>query len=137
MTVSSALQGYSDWPEIDQVFKLERQRDLLAEGKVTREVVYGLTSLSRTQTDPRTLLSLTRTYWGIENGLHHRRDVTFAEDATRLTQGSAGRVIAILNNLIIGLLRYCGYTNLAQARRIFDADPTLGIHLVTTVPRRL
>lgn len=39
MTVSSALHGYSDWPGIDQVFKLERQRDLLAEGKVTREVV--------------------------------------------------------------------------------------------------
>lgn len=137
MTVSSALRGYSDWPGLAQVFKLERQRDILAQGKVTREVVYGLTSLSRTQLNPGTLLSYTRTYWGIENGLHHRRDVTFEEDATRLTQGSAGRVMAILNSLIIGLLRFSGYTNLAQARRILAADPPLAIRLVTTLPCRL
>jgi predicted transposase YbfD/YdcC len=137
MTVSSLLKGYCDWPGMEQVFQLERQRDLLAEGKVTREVVYGLTSLSRAQAGPRTLLAFTRTYWGIENGLHHRRDVTFKEDATRLTQGSAGRVMAILNTLVIGLLRYLGYTNIAQARRFYDADPSLAIRLVTTVPRRL
>lgn len=93
--------------------------------------------MSRTEADPRTLLSFTRTYWGIENGLHHRRDVTFDEDATRLTQGSAGRVMAILNNLVIGLLRYLGYTNLAQARRFYDANPSSAIQLVTSVPQRL
>ena len=114
MTVSRALHGYSDWPGINQVFELERQ-----------------------EASPRTLLSLIRSYWGIENGLHHRRDVTFREDATRLTHGTAGRVMATLNSLIIGLLRYRGYTNLAQARRIFDADPTLGIRLVSTIQRSL
>jgi len=49
--------------------------------------------------------------------LHYRRDVTFHEDATRLTRGHAGRVMATLNNLVIGLLRHAGATNLAAARR--------------------
>ena len=57
------------------------------------------------------------TYWGVENGLHYRRDVTFHEDATRLTQGNAGHVMATLNNLVIGLLRLAGFSNLAAARR--------------------
>ena len=58
----------------------------------------------------------------MENGLHYRRDVTFHEDATRLTQGSAGHVMATLNNMVIGLMRLAGYTNLAAARRFCDAD---------------
>lgn len=137
ITVSSLLKGYSDWPGLEQVFKLDRQRIIGATGKVTTETVYGLTSLSRAQASPRTLLSFTRTYWGIENGLHHRRDVTFTEDATRLTQGSAGRVLATINNLVIGILRYSGFTNIAQARRRCGADPSFAIRLVTTIPRRL
>ena len=137
ITVSSALTGYLDWPGTQQVFKLERHRTILATGKVTAETVYGLTSLSRRRARPHTLLNFIRSYWGIENGLHHRRDVTFAEDATRLTQGAAGRIMATINNLVIGLLRYGGSTNIARMRRICDADPSVAIQLITTVPRRL
>ena len=87
--------------------------------------MYGLTSLSAAEASPERLLALARAYWGIENGLHYRRDVTFHEDRTRLTRGHAGRVMASLNNLVIGLLRHAGATNLAQARRWCDAHLTL------------
>lgn len=73
----------------------------------------------------------------IENGLHYRRDVTFREDTTRLTCGHAGRVMAILNNLLIGLLRWRGHTNLAQARRFYDGNLPAAVALVTTTPSRL
>jgi hypothetical protein len=33
--------------------------------------------------------------------MHYRRDVTFHEDATRLTRKSAGRVMATINNLVV------------------------------------
>jgi hypothetical protein len=76
------------------------------------------------------LLALQRAYWGIENGLHYRRDVTFHEDATRFTHGHAGHVMAALNNLVIGLFRLAGHTNLAAARRRCDADlPTAFAYL--------
>ena len=127
ITVSSELAGYSDWPGLAQVFRLERKRVDLLRGKEETEVVYGLTSLRREEASPARLLYLTRTYWGIENGLHGRRDVTFKEDRTRLTRGKAGRVMASLNNLVISLLRLSGYTNLAQARRECDATLTLAL----------
>ena len=122
ITVSTELKGYSDWPGLEQVFRLERERIATKSGQHEREIVYGLTSLTPAEASPARLLTLTRAYWGIENGLHYRRDVTFHEDATRLTQGHAGHVMASLNNLVLGLLRLAGFTNLAAARRYCGAD---------------
>jgi predicted transposase YbfD/YdcC len=124
ITVSSELKGHSDWPGLEQVFCLERRRVDVGSGKEEREVVYGLTSLRRSQASAERLLGLVRAYWGIESGLHQRRDVTFQEDRTRLTCGRAGWVMASLNNLVIGLLRQAGATNLASARRQADANIT-------------
>jgi predicted transposase YbfD/YdcC len=135
LCASSDLRGYSDWPGLQQVFQLERERRQTKRGKVEREVVYGVTSLAPSEASAARLLALSRAYWGIENGLHYRRDVTFHEDATRLTQGHAGRVMAALNNLVIGLLRYAGHTNLAAARRQCDADLQTALALVA-LPRR-
>ena len=125
ITVSSELKGYSDWPGLEQAFKLRRRRLDIKTGKEEIEIVYGITSLSAAKASPQRLLYLSRSYWGIENGLHYRRDVTFNEDRTRMTKGNAGRVMATLNNLVIGLLRQAGATNIAEARRRCDANFTL------------
>jgi hypothetical protein len=71
-----------------------------------------------------------------ENGLHYRCDVTFREDRTRMTRGNTGRVTAILNNLVINLLRLIG-ADLAQARRLKATDLPTTVRLVTTSPLRL
>jgi predicted transposase YbfD/YdcC len=105
LTASTDLAGYSDWPGLAQVFRLERRRVQTNGGTTQQDVVYGLTSLTPAAASAAGLLALPRASWGIANGLRHRRDVTFHEDATRLTQGSAGRVMAARNNLVIGLLR--------------------------------
>jgi predicted transposase YbfD/YdcC len=137
LTVSSLLNDYLDWPGVQQVFRLERQRVELKNGKQTTEVIYGLTSLKRTPHSAHRLLGLIRTYWGIENGLHNRRDVTFNEDRTRLTQGDAGHVMATINNLVIGILRQAGATNLAEARRNHDAHFTQTVTLLAASLDRL
>lgn len=137
ITVSSELNGYSDWPGLAQVFQIERERVETKTGKITHETVCGLTSLTRAQAPPERLLDLIRGYWGIENGLHYRRDVTFHEDRTRMTVGNTGRIMATLNNLVISLLRLTGATNLAQARRLNATDLTRIVRLVTTSPLRL
>ena len=127
ITVSSELKGYSDWPGMEQVFKLDRRRVDINSGRQEQEITYGLTSLSAEEASAQRLLYLTRAYWGIENGLHQRRDVTFEEDRTRATRGQAGRAMASLNNLVIGLLSRAGATNIAAARRWFDANFTIGL----------
>jgi predicted transposase YbfD/YdcC len=127
---SSELNDYLDWPGVAQVFRIERVIWHEKHRSYTREVVYGLTSLSPERASPKKLLALVRQYWGIETGLHYRRDVTLKEDATRLSLGNAGHIMAILNNVIIRLCLKNGYQNLARARRLFNAKPVLAFDLL-------
>lgn len=85
--------------------------------------------------DPEKLLALLREYWGIENGLHYRRDVTLLEDATRLTVGDSGHNMAILNNLVTGLCLSGTNKNMASVRYNFDAHPNLALQqLISSCP---
>jgi predicted transposase YbfD/YdcC len=130
ITVSSLMKGYLDWPALEQVFMLERRFTTLATGKMESEVQYGLTSLSAPEASPERLLRIVRSEWGIESGLHYRRDVTFQEDQTRMTDKRMGRVMAILNNLVISLLNSQGFANHAHARRVFNASPARALALI-------
>lgn len=132
LMTSNLLNDYLDWPDVAQVFRVERIVWHCQYGGKTREIVYGLTSLPPQRASPAKLLSLIRNYWGIENGLHYRRDVTLREDATRLTVGQAGHNMAILNNLVIGLCLCQSLHNLAQARRRFNARPQDALQLLLT-----
>jgi uncharacterized protein (DUF927 family) len=73
-----------------------------------------------------------RDYWGIENGLHYRRDRTLHEDATRMSHPKLAEAIAIINNLVIGLVKWRGYDNLAAARRFFSANVEDALDLLLT-----
>jgi len=121
ITVSRELKGYTKWPGLEQVFRVERWRTEVKTGKSETAVVYGVTSLTRKESPAKNLAGHVRAYWGVENGLHGRRDVTFNEDRTRQTLGRAGHVMASLNNLVIGLLRHAGFANIASARRACNA----------------
>ena len=70
------------WPGLAQVCRIERTREVV--GKISCEVVYAVTSLSRERTGPAELLALARQHWAIENRLHWRRDVALHEDASRV-----------------------------------------------------
>lgn len=123
LTLMQDEQQFIDWPGIQQVFRLERYVKEVTTGIETTTVVYGLTSCTPTQADAAQLLDWTRKYWGIENGLHYRRDVTLQEDATRINDNrSLAEAIAIINNFVIGLTRKLGFNNLPSARRHFDVQ---------------
>ncbi|BAJ64631.1 putative transposase [Anaerolinea thermophila UNI-1] len=132
LTVSSQLKGFLPWPHLEQVFKLERRFTSIRTGKVQKQVVYGITSLSRQDITPRQLLQMTRAYWGIENGLHYRRDVTLLEDRTRMTKGRMGQAMACINNLVLGiLLGKLKFRYLPRTRRYFAAHPDEALSLIT------
>jgi predicted transposase YbfD/YdcC len=132
LTVSSQLKDFLDWPYLEQVFQLERRFVCTKTGEVQEQVVDGFTSLSRDEITPKKLLKLVRSYWGIENGLHYRRDVTLHEDRTRMTKGNTAQVMACLNNLVIGLvLTKTDHPYLPQARRFFSAFPEQAFSLIT------
>jgi hypothetical protein len=114
------LNSYSTWPGLAQVYRLERQFQWWRSGRCYRtsnEVEFGITSLSRKKITPDRLLCFRRQHWGIETGLHYRRDVTFKEDATRMTIGNTGKIMASINNLVIAFISQANFQNAAQARR--------------------
>jgi predicted transposase YbfD/YdcC len=132
--VSSALRGYLDWPHAEQVFRIERRVLRLVDGKESDEVAYGITSLTPQEAAPAELLALVRKHWAIENSLHYCRDDTLREDRCTLRTGSAPRAIAAINNLLLGLLRHKGVTNVPDARRLFAARPEEAWKLIISCP---
>lgn len=135
ITTSEMLNTYAAWPGLAQVYRLERHFQWWRNGRCYRtsnEVEFGITSLTREQASPLRLLHIRRAHWGIETGLHYRRDVTLREDATRMTVGNTGKVMASLNNLVLALIRQAGFHNAAQARRWFAAHLSDAFALLTT-----
>lgn len=136
LQTSAMLNDYLDWPGVAQVYRLEREFAWIRQGqiyKTSREIEFGITSLSREQASPAKVLQVRRKHWLIETGLHYRRDVTFHEDATRMTIGAAGRVLANVHNLLIGLIKRAGFSNAAKARRHYDGHLDEAFRLLITV----
>jgi predicted transposase YbfD/YdcC len=135
ITTSEMLNTYAAWPGLAQVYRLEREFQWRRRGvcyKTSREVEFGITSLTRQKVSPEQLLKIRRSHWGIETGSHYRRDVTLKEDATRFTIGHGARVLANIHNLVLALIRQTGFLNAAQARRFFAAHLSRAFSLLIT-----
>jgi predicted transposase YbfD/YdcC len=135
ISTSEMLNAYAAWPGLVQVYRLERHFQWRRNGRCYRtssEVEFGITSLTRIQASPLRLLQIRRAHWGIETSLHYRRDVTMKEDATRMTVGHTGKVMASINNLVLALIRQAYFHNAAQARRWFAAQLPKAFALLAT-----
>jgi len=122
--------GHFGFPHAAQVIQVTRKRRDLHTNRWQTVVAYAITSLPFEQARPADLL---RGHWAIE-ALHHIRDVTFAEDASQVRTGAAPTVMAVLRNLVVGVLSRAGPLNVAAALRRHARDPyrplaTLGISL--------
>ena len=104
-------------PYVEQSFGVDRIRLNLRGELLSSETVYGVTSITSKRGSPRRLLELNRGHWSIENKSHYVRDVTFAEDDSRVRKGSGSHVLSTLRNIVIGLLRLVGFKNIAKGIR--------------------
>ncbi len=83
-------------------------------------VRYGITSLPVTVADAARLLTVVRGHWGIENGLHYRRDVPLDEDRSLVRMSHAPQILAALNHIVLGLFARHGQRNVPTAQRTFS-----------------
>ena len=128
---STRLNGYVDFPYCAQVARVERVTRLLRSGKTRTEAAHLITSLTPEKASPQRLLRLNRGHWGIENGLHWVRDVTFAEDLSQIRTGAGPQVMATLRNLAISLIRLrLKACTIAREVREMAARPHLALAVV-------
>jgi hypothetical protein len=136
--VGSSGTHATPWPHLGQICCVERHRLQVRRGQIIAtelEFRYYVTSLTPAQADAKALLTLIRGHWGIENRLHHVRDVTFEEDRAQMRCGAVAHTFAACRNLAIGRLRSAGATNIAAALRTYAARPTDAALLVITTGR--
>lgn len=125
---TSLLTLHQKWPGLAQGLEITRERTV--RGETTVEVEYAMTSLRPEEADAERLSGLVRLHWGIENGLHHVRDVTLGEDACRVRKGSAPQVLAAVRNAVIHLLAGVGAPSHAAALRRLNAHPEEALALL-------
>lgn len=129
LIASTDLVGYSDWPGLAQVFRLERT--WTEHGKAKRKVQYGITSLPPQAADADRLLTLKRGHWQIENGLHYVKDVTLGEDRSLVHRGAGPSIMALLRDTAVSLLHRAGHRTIAKQLRHNSQHPNAALALVT------
>jgi predicted transposase YbfD/YdcC len=105
-----------DFPGARQAIKITRWRQDTATGKISRETVYAITSLTSAQATPADLARLVREHWTIE-AHHHIRDVTFTEDTAASRTGYGPVNLATIRAAIIAAIKDAGYLHVPEGRR--------------------
>jgi predicted transposase YbfD/YdcC len=111
------LKGYLDFPYVEQAFKIERSFLNIKTGKVSREIVYGITSRSEDEMDAKKILKIVRNHWSIENSCHYILDWNFDEDRCRIKTGHGPENITCLRRLAISIIKSKKVSSVAQKMR--------------------
>lgn len=130
LRASTELNEYlaDRWSDLAQVFELERE--IVRNGKLTHEVVYGITSVPAVAAEPGRLLDLVRQHWHLENRVHWRRDVTLGEDGCQVKQRRAAQALAAVNNGVLMLMDHLRVENVKAKMREFAARPLTAVALL-------
>jgi predicted transposase YbfD/YdcC len=101
---STALNGYLNFPNVGQVFLIERETLYKKSGKSSHEIALGITSRPPQEATPQRLLAINRGHWIIES-VHNLIDWNYDEDRSRIRTGNGPENITRLRRFAIGLLK--------------------------------
>lgn len=121
------------WPHTHMACRVERERRLIRRGETVGEsfehVIY-VGSFAVDKYSPARVLALTRGHWGIENGLHHRKDRSMDEDRCRAAAAKTGRVMCCLRSIAALVFDRAGET-MNVVRRRFSKKTHLVLGLLS------
>ena len=115
-TLKAAHVSGLDFPHARQAIKITRWRQEIATGRVSRQAVYAVTSLTSADVTAGDLARLVRGQWSIE-AHHHVRDLTFREDAATSRTGSGPVNLATIRAAVTAALKDAGYLHIPEGRR--------------------
>lgn len=105
-----------DFPHVAQATKVHRHRTDLKTGKITRENVYLIADLPAYAASLQAIGQLAGSQWGIE-AVHHVRDTTFGEDASKIRTGHGPENMATLRSFAISTQLAAGHHSIAARLR--------------------
>jgi predicted transposase YbfD/YdcC len=118
------------FPHARRAIKVVRRRRV-ADRRPSVEIVYAVTSLDHRAADLRLLATWLQGHWAIENSVHHVRDVTQREDASRIRLGAGPQLMAALRRTATNVARLGGHFDIAAAQRAAAWSP----HAITDALR--
>ena len=123
---SSQLNEYLDFPYVAQVFALEREVIYKKTGKITRELIYGITSRADYDAQAFDILQTNRGHWCIENSCHYILDWNYDEDRCRIRTGYGPENISRIRRFAISAIKAISSKGVAETIR----DLAMNIRLV-------
>jgi predicted transposase YbfD/YdcC len=114
---TSELNDYLDFPHVGQAFAIERQFIDKKSGKISGEIVYGITSRKAYDADPERVLNINRGHWAIENSCHYIIDWNYDEDRSRIRTGYGPENITRLRRFAVGVIKSKKVLSVAQKMR--------------------
>ena len=101
---STELNDYLDFPDVGQVFRIERECIDKKSGEHSLDNALGITSRTPQQASPRRVLEVNRGHWSIES-VHYIIDWNYDEDRSRIRAGFGPENITRLRRFAVGILR--------------------------------
>jgi len=113
---SAALNSYLDFPQVAQVFLIEREVFHKKSQKHTRETALGITSRPAEEANAQRLLAINRGHWAIENACHYIIDWNYDEDRSRISKGNGPENMTRLRRFAVGVIKMFakGKTSVAE-----------------------
>ena len=102
--ITTALNQHLDFPHVHQAFMIERESIIKKTGKVSQDVIYGITSIPADQASPEQVLRDNRRHWSVES-CHYIIDWNYDEDRSQIRTGFGPENITRLRRFAIGLLK--------------------------------
>jgi predicted transposase YbfD/YdcC len=101
---SDMLNDYVDFPFVGQVFAIQRNTTDKKTGKVSDELVYGISSHSVDSADAQQILKANRLHWGVESH-HYILDWNWNEDRCQISKGFGPENMTRLRRFATGLIK--------------------------------
>jgi predicted transposase YbfD/YdcC len=117
------------FPQAAQALLIERTTTGRGDGLPHRIAELAVTSAPWHLAPPPILAACARGHWSIE-AIHHIRDVTYREDASRTRTGQTPRAMAAFRNTAISLAHLIGWDNITAASEHYQANPDDALSLL-------
>ena len=121
-----------DFPGIAQAAIIIRDILNAARERISKEMAIVITSSPAAKMSAAQINKHKRNHWGIENRIHYPRDVVWREDNDQAWQGEGPRVLAILRNLAIDLLRLKDVKNIKEMTEWIAGDRDRALPFMAT-----